>query len=256
MTGILDGKAALVTGGGSGIGRATAIAMAREGARVAVSDLSRDGIDETVALINAAGGQSIAIQGDVTDETDVANMVARTVSAFGRIDSAFNNAGVAGRSVGPPGQRIHELTQASVAKMLSVNLMGVFLCLKYEVAQMLKQGGGGAIVNTASIAGLVGLATSAHYVATKHGVVGLTKSAAIEYAQDGIRVNCVNPGYIKTPMTKETMDERYDEIIAKVPARRLGVPEEIAEAVVWMCSDKASFMTGASQVVDGGYSAA
>ncbi|MGY3534631.1 MULTISPECIES: SDR family NAD(P)-dependent oxidoreductase [Bradyrhizobium] len=256
MAGILDGKAALVTGGGSGIGRATAIAMAREGARVAVSDLSRDGIEQTVALINAAGGQSIAIQGDVTDETDVANMVARTVSAFGRIDCAFNNAGVAGRSVGPPGQRIHELTQASVAKMFSVNLMGVFLCLKYEVAQMLKQGGGGAIVNTASIAGLVGLATSAHYVATKHGVVGLTKSAAIEYAQDGIRVNCVNPGYIKTPMTKETMDERYDEIIAKVPARRLGVPEEIAEAVVWMCSDKASFMTGASQVVDGGYSAA
>ncbi|GEC56629.1 NAD(P)-dependent dehydrogenase (short-subunit alcohol dehydrogenase family) [Bradyrhizobium japonicum] len=256
MAGILDGKAALVTGGGSGIGRATAIAMAREGARVAVSDLSMDGIEETVALINAAGGQSIAIQGDVTDEADVANMVARTVSAFGRIDCAFNNAGVAGRSVGPPGQRIHELTQASVAKMFSVNLMGVFLCLKYEIAQMLKQGGGGAIVNTASIAGLVGLATSGHYVATKHGVVGLTKSAAIEYAQDGIRVNCVNPGYIKTPMTRETMDERYDEIIAKVPVRRLGVPEEIAEAVVWMCSDKASFMTGASHVVDGGYSAA
>jgi len=256
MAGILDGKAALVTGGGSGIGRATAIAMAREGARVAVSDLSKDGIDETVALINAAGGQSIPIRGDVTDQADVANMVARTVSAFGRIDCAFNNAGVAGRSVGPPGQRIHELTQASVAKMFSVNLMGVFLCLKYEVAQMLKQGGGGAIVNTASIAGLVGLATSGHYVATKHGVVGLTKSAAIEYAQDGIRVNCVNPGYIKTPMTKETMDERYDEIIAKVPVRRLGVPEEIAEAVVWMCSDKASFMTGASQVIDGGYSAA
>ncbi|WFU32573.1 glucose 1-dehydrogenase [Bradyrhizobium brasilense] len=256
MAGILDGKAALVTGGGSGIGRATAIAMAREGARVAVSDLSKDGIEETVALINAAGGQSIAIQGDVTDEAEVANMVARTVSAFGRIDCAFNNAGVAGRSVGPPGQRIHELTQASVAKMFSVNLMGVFLCLKYEVAQMLKQGDGGAIVNTASIAGLVGLATSGHYVATKHGVVGLTKSAAIEYAQDGIRVNCVNPGYIKTPMTKETMDERYDEIIAKIPVRRLGVPEEIAEAVVWMCSDKASFMTGASHVVDGGYSAA
>lgn len=256
MTGILDGKAALVTGGGSGIGRATAIAMAREGARVAVSDLSKEGIDETVALINAAGGQSIAIQGDVTDEADVANMVSRTVSAFGRIDCAFNNAGVAGRSVGPPGQCIHELTQSSVAKMFSVNLMGVFLCLKYEIAQMLKQGGGGAIVNTASIAGLVGLATSAHYVATKHGVVGLTKSAAIEYAQDGIRVNCVNPGYIKTPMTRETMDERYDEIIAKVPVRRLGVPEEIAEAVVWMCSDKASFMTGASHVIDGGYSAA
>jgi NAD(P)-dependent dehydrogenase (short-subunit alcohol dehydrogenase family) len=121
---------------------------------------------------------------------------------------------------------------------------------------MLAQGGGGAIVNTASIAGLIGLATSAHYVAAKHGVVGLTKSAAIEYAQDGIRVNCVNPGYIQTPMTRETMEERFDEIMAKVPVRRLGVPEEIAEAVVWMCSEKASFMTGASHVVDGGYSAA
>jgi NAD(P)-dependent dehydrogenase (short-subunit alcohol dehydrogenase family) len=256
MAGILDGKVALVTGGASGIGRATALAMAREGARVAVSDLSKDGIEGTVALINGIGGQSIAIQGDVTKEADVANMVARTVSAFGRIDCAFNNAGVAGRSVGPPGERIHQLSEASVAKMFSVNLMGVFLCLKHEIAQMLKQGGGGAIVNTASIAGLIGLATSGHYVATKHGVVGLTKTAAIEYAQDGIRVNCVNPGYIKTPMTKETMDERYDEIMAKVPVKRLGVPEEIAEAVIWMCSDKASFMTGASHVIDGGYSAA
>ena len=140
--------------------------------------------------------------------------------------------------------------------MLSINLMGVFLCLKHELTQMLAQGEGGAIVNTASIAGLIGLATSAHYVAAKHGVVGLTKSAAIEYAQDGIRVNCVNPGYIRTPMTKETMEERFDEIMAKVPVKRLGVPEEIAEAVVWMCSDKASFMTGASHVVDGGYTAA
>ena len=256
MTGILDGKVALVTGGASGIGRATALAMAREGARVAVSDLSGEGIEATVAMINAGGGQGIAITGDVAEEADVANMVARTVSAFGRLDCAFNNAGVAGRSVGPPGQRTHELSQSSVAKMLAINLMGVFLCLKHEIAQMLTQGGGGAIVNTASIAGLIGLATSAHYVAAKHGVVGLTKSAAIEYAQDGIRVNCVNPGYIKTPMTKETMDERFDEIMAKVPVRRLGIPEEIAEAVVWMCSEKASFMTGASHVVDGGYTAA
>ena len=256
MAGILDGKVALVTGGGSGIGRATAVAMAREGARVAVSDLSKDGIEATVALINAGGGQGIAIAGDVADEAAVANMLGRTVSAFGRIDCAFNNAGVAGRSVGPVGQRTHELAQSSVAKMFSVNLMGVFLCMKHEIAQMLTQGSGGAIVNTASIAGLIGLATSAHYVAAKHGVVGLTKSAAIEYARDGIRVNCVNPGYIQTPMTKETMEERFDEIMAKVPVRRLGVPEEIAEAVVWMCSDKASFMTGASHVVDGGYTAA
>jgi NAD(P)-dependent dehydrogenase (short-subunit alcohol dehydrogenase family) len=209
-----------------------------------------------VGLINAGGGQGIAIAGDVADEAAVANMVARTVSAFGRIDCAFNNAGVAGRSVGPVGQRTHELAQSSVAKMFSINLIGVFLCMKHEITQMLAQGGGGAIVNTASIAGLIGLATSAHYVAAKHGVVGLTKSAAIEYAQDGIRVNCVNPGYIQTPMTKETMEERFDEIMAKVPVRRLGVPDEIAEAVVWMCSDKASFMTGASHVVDGGYTAA
>ena len=256
MTGILDGKVALVTGGASGIGRATAVAMAREGARVAVADRAEETAAETVALINAAGGQAIAIGGDATKEADVAAMVARTVSAFGRIDCAFNNAGVATRAVGPAGQRIHELSQASFDTMLAVNLTGVFLCLKHEVAQMLTQGVGGAIVNTASIAGLIGLPTSAHYVAAKHGVVGLTKTAAIEYAQDGIRVNCVNPGYVKTPMTKETMETRFDEIMAKVPMRRLGIPEEIAEAVVWMCSDKASFMTGASHVIDGGYYAA
>ena len=256
MTGILDGKVALVTGGASGIGRATAVAMAREGARVAVADCAEETAAETVALINAAGGQAIAIGGDVTKEADVAAMVERTVSAFGRIDCAFNNAGVATRAVGPAGQRIHELSQASFDAMLAVNLTGVFLCLKHEVAQMLTQGVGGAIVNTASIAGLIGLPTSAHYVAAKHGVVGLTKTAAMEYAQDGIRVNCVNPGYVKTPMTKETMETRFDEIMAKVPMRRLGIPEEIAEAVVWMCSDKASFMTGASHVIDGGYYAA
>lgn len=256
MTGILDGKVALVTGGASGIGRATAAAMAREGARVAVADRAEESASGTVALINAAGGQAIAIGGDVTREADVIAMVARTVAAFGRLDCAFNNAGIAGRAVGPAGQRIHELSQTSFDTMLAVNLTGVFLCLKHEIKQMLAQGGGGAIVNTASIAGLIGLPTSGHYVAAKHGVVGLTKTAAMEYALDGIRVNCVNPGYITTPMTKETLEARGEEILAKVPMRRTGTPEEIAEAVVWMCSDKASFMTGAAQVVDGGYFAA
>jgi NAD(P)-dependent dehydrogenase (short-subunit alcohol dehydrogenase family) len=256
MAGILEGKVALVTGGGSGIGRATAVAMAREGARVAVSDLSKDGIEATVALINAGGGQGIAIAGDVTSEADVANMVARTVSAYGRLDCAYNNAGISSRADSPAGTRLHEVTKSAVDKMLSVNLAGVFLCLKHEIVQMLKQGGGGAIVNTSSIAGLVGLPTSSHYVAAKHGVVGLTKTAAIEYARDGIRVNCVNPGYIKTPMTDDIMKTRYEEIMAKVPMHRLGSAEEIAEAVVWMCSDRASFMTGASHVVDGGFSAA
>jgi len=256
MAGILEGKVALVTGGASGIGQATAVAMAREGARLAVADRAEADAAATVGMINAAGGQAIAIGADVTREQDVAAMVARTVSAFGRIDCAFNNAGIATRAVGPPGQRTHEFSQEAFDRMLAVNLTGVFLCLKHEVMQMLAQGGGGAIVNTASIAGLIGLATSSHYVAAKHGVVGLTKSAAIEYAQDGIRVNCVNPGYVTTPMTKETIEERGQDILAKVPMRRFGVPNEIAEAVVWMCSDKASFMTGASHVIDGGYQAA
>jgi NAD(P)-dependent dehydrogenase (short-subunit alcohol dehydrogenase family) len=256
MAGILEGKAALVTGGGSGIGQATAVAMSREGARVAVADITEEAAAKTVALINRAGGQAIAIGGDVANEPDVAALVARTVAAFGRLDCAFNNAGINGRAVGPAGQRTHELSRDAFDRMLAVNLTGVFMCMKHEITQMLAQGGGGAIVNTASIAGLVGLATSTHYVAAKHGVVGLTKTAAMEYAADGIRVNCVNPGYIETPMTDEMMKTRYDAVMAKVPMNRLGTAGEIAEAVVWMCSDKASFMTGASHVIDGGYYAA
>jgi NAD(P)-dependent dehydrogenase (short-subunit alcohol dehydrogenase family) len=255
MTGLLEGKAALVTGGASGIGRAAALAMAREGARVAVSDRTEDRSAETVALINAAGGQAIAIGGDVAEEADVAAMVARTVAAFGRLDCAFNNAGIGGASAGPLNRRLHEWERGNFDTMLAVNLTGVFLCMKHEIVRMLAQGGG-AIVNTASIAGLIGLATSASYVAAKHGVVGLTKSAAIEYGRDNIRVNCVNPGYITTPMTEAIVRTRYDALMAKVPMNRMGVPEEIAEAVVWMLSDKASFMTGASQVIDGGYYAA
>jgi NAD(P)-dependent dehydrogenase (short-subunit alcohol dehydrogenase family) len=256
MAGILEGKAALVTGGASGIGRATAVAMAREGARVAVADRTQESAAATVALINAAGGQAVAIGGDVTKEADVTAMVARTVAAFGKIDCAFNNAGISGRAVGPVGQKTHEMSRESFDGMLAVNLTGVFLCMKHEIAQMLKQGTGGSIVNTSSIAGLIGLPTATHYVAAKHGVVGLTKTAAMEYAKDKIRVNCVNPGYIKTPMTDETMKTRYDELMTKVPMNRLGVPEEIAEAVVWICSDKASFVTGASHIIDGGYFAA
>jgi len=256
MTGILQGKTALVTGGGSGIGQATAVAMSREGARVAVADLTEEAAAKTVALINRSGGQAIAIGGDVANESDVAALVVRSVAAFGRLDCAFNNAGISSRAVGPAGQRTHELSREAFDRMLAVNLTGVFMCMKYEIMQMLAQGGGGAIVNTASIAGLVGLATSTHYVAAKHGVVGLTKTAAMEYAADGIRVNCVNPGYIETPMTDEMMKTRYDAVMAKVPMNRLGTAGEIAEAVVWMCSDKASFMTGASHVIDGGYYAA
>ena len=205
MTGILDGKIALVTGGASGIGRATAVAMAREGARVAVADRSEESAAATVALINAAGGQAIAIGGDVTREADAAAMVARTVSAFGRLDCAFNNAGVAANAVGPRGQRTHELSRASFDSMLAVNLTGVFLCMKHEIAQMLAQGGGGAIVNTASIAGLVGLRTSAHYVAAKHGVVGLTKTAAMEYAHRR------HPGELRQSRLYHNADDQGDD---------------------------------------------
>jgi len=229
--------------------------MAREGARVAVSDLTEESAAATVALINAGGGQAIAIGADVAREADVQAMVARAVAAFGRLDCAFNNAGISPRNVGPTGQRTHEMSQESFDGMLAVNLTGVFLCMKHEIPHMLANGGG-SIVNTASIAGLIGLSTASNYVAAKHGVVGITKTAAMEYAQDNIRVNCVNPGYIKTPMTDPTMAERYDVLMTKVPMNRLGTPEEIAEAVVWMLSDKASFMTGASHVVDGGYYAA
>jgi NAD(P)-dependent dehydrogenase (short-subunit alcohol dehydrogenase family) len=255
MAGLLEGKSALVTGGASGIGRATALAMVREGARVAVADKSADGAGETVSMINSGGGQAIALAVDVADESAVQAMVARTLDAFGRLDCAFNNAGIAPYHVGPGGQRTHEMSRQAFDGMLAINLSGVFLCMKHEIAHMLGQGGG-AIVNTASVAGLVGLPTAANYVAAKHGVVGLTKSAAMEYAQDGIRVNCVNPGYIKTPMTDPGMARRYDQLMTKVPMHRLGLPEEIAEAVVWMCSDKASFMTGACHVIDGGYYAA
>ena len=255
MAGLLAGKTALVTGGASGIGRATAVMMAREGARVAVADRTEESAAATVALINAAGGQAIAVGGDVAVEADVAALVARTIAAFGGLDCAFNNAGVGGRGVGPVGLRIHETSQDSFDGMMAINLRSVFLCMKHEIAHMLGHGGG-AIVNTASIAGLVGLPTSAHYVAAKHGVVGLTKTAAMEYARDNIRVNCVNPGYIATPMTDEVMKTRHDELMTKVPMRRLGTADEIAEAVVWMCSNRASFMTGASHVIDGGYYAA
>ena len=256
MSLLLSSKSALVTGGASGIGRATALAMAREGARVAVADLTEQSAAETVELINAAGGQAIALGGDVADEAAVAAMVARTVAAFGRLDCAFNNAGIAPRHVGPSGQRTHEMSRQSFDDMLAINLTGVFLCMKHEIIQMLGQGSGGSIVNTSSIAGLVGLHSASNYVAAKHGVVGLTKTAALEYAGDNIRVNCVNPGYVKTPMTDPHMAERYAQQIAKVPMNRMGVPEEIAEAVVWMLSDRASFMTGASHIVDGGYYAA
>jgi len=254
MSGLLEGKSALITGGGGGIGRATALAFAREGARVAVADAAADSAQETVRLINQAGGQAMTLTGDVTEATVVEGMVKSVVSAYGRLDCAFNNAGIAGFQVDASGKKTADWSEAAFDRMIAVNLKGVWLCMKHELTQMVAQGGG-AIVNTASIAGLVGLPTSSAYVAAKHGVVGLTKTAAIEYAADNVRVNAVCPGYIETKMTEDAMRRRGGQILALVPYRRMGKPEEIAEMVLWLCTDRASYVSGAAYNVDGGYMA-
>lgn len=252
MAGMLDGKTALISGAARGIGRATALLFAREGARVAVADLNADGAKDTVTEINKAGGQAISIAVEVTKPDQVSAMVARTVDAFGRLDCAFNNAGIAGYQVGSTGQKTADWSEEAFDRMIAVNLKGVWLAMRAELEVMVRQGGG-AIVNTASIAGLVGLPTSSAYVAAKHGVAGLTKTAAIEYAAQKVRVNAVCPGYIETDMTREVMSRRGDQIMATTPFRRMGTAAEIAEMVCWLCSDRASYVTGALYNVDGGY---
>jgi len=254
MAGIVEGKVALVTGGGGGIGRASALAFAREGARVAVADFAAAAAHETVSQINAAGGQAITLTGDVTRAKDVRTMIEDTIAAYGRLDCAFNNAGIAPYQVDTSGKKTAEWSEASFDRMIAVNLKGVWLCMKEEIPRMQSQGGG-AIVNTASIAGLIGLATSSAYVAAKHGVIGLTKTAALEYADAKIRVNAVCPGFIKTQMTEDTMRRRGEVLLAQIPFHRMGEPGEIAEMVVWLCSDRASYVTGASYNVDGGWMA-
>src|SRR5437868_469476 len=254
MAGIVEGKVALVTGGGGGIGRASALAFAREGARVAVADFAADTARDTVALINAAGGQAITLTGDVTRGKDVSAMIDDTVAAYGRLDCAFNNAGIAPYQVNASGKKTADWEEKSFDRMVAVNLKGVWLCMKAEI-KVMQIHGGGAIVNTGSIAGLIGLPTSSAYVAAKHGVIGLTKTAALEYADAKIRVNAVCPGFIRTAMTEDTMRRRGEQILAQIPSHRMGKPEEIAEMVVWLCSERASYVTGAAYNVDGGWMA-
>lgn len=254
MPGMLDGKVALVTGGGGGIGRATALAMVREGARVAVADFDAASARDTVARINQAGGQAVTLTGDVTSAETVQAMIDDTLAAYGRIDCTFNNAGIAPYQVDASGRKTADWEEASFDRMIAVNLKGVWLCMKAEIRQMLKQGGG-SIVNTGSIAGLIGLPTSSAYVAAKHGVLGLTKTAALEYADAGIRVNAVCPGFIQTRMTQDAMQRRGEIIITNTPLGRMGQPGEIAEMVVWLLSERASYVTGAAYNVDGGWMA-
>jgi len=248
-TGALHGKAALVTGGGSGLGRASAIAFARAGATVTVADVDADGGKETAALVfEEAGGDAEFVRADVTDPDDVAAMVDKAVSRWGRLDCAVNNAGTTG-----PGAPTADYTLEDWNRTVGLNLTGVFLCLRYEIPAMLEHGG--AIVNMASGAGLVGFPGLPAYVASKHGVVGLTRAAALEYAPQGVRVNAICPGSTRTPMLESFMggDEKVERMMTRsVPLGRLGRPEEIAEAVVWLCSDAASFVVGHALAVDGG----
>ena len=250
MAGRLAGKVAVVTGGSSGIGRATALIFAREGAKVVVADVNVEGGAETVRLLNAAGGEAVFVQTDVARAAEVETLVKKAVETYGRLDCAFNNAAIEGVI-----QPTVEYAEAHWDRVLAINLKGVWLCMKYEIQQMLKQGGG-AIVNTASVAGLIGLPGFSAYVAAKHGVTGLTRTAALEYAKAGIRVNAVCPGAIRTPMFERGARDNpgiEEQIVAMEPVGRMAAPAEVGEAVVWLCSDAASFVTGLPMVVDGGW---
>lgn len=253
MSGILDGKVAIITGAGSGIGRAASRVFARDGAKLVLADWIETGGAETLRIVQDLGAEAVFAKTDVSRREDVDALVAKAVTAFGRLDCAFNNAGIEGASA-----VTHECTEENWSKVIAVDLTGVWLCMRAEIAQMLKQGGGGAIVNTSSGAGLAGVRGMPAYVAAKHGVAGLTKAAAVEYGRHNIRVNAVCPGPIRTPMMARLLGERPDaeqRFARGGPLKRLGEAEEIAETVAWLCSDRASYVTGVPMPVDGGFMA-
>lgn len=247
------GKVAVVTGAGSGIGRACAVAFAAEGAQVIIADTAAKGGAETVRLIEAAHGEAVFVPCDVSKSADVQALMATTVKTYGRLDCACNNAGISG-----PALTSGDYAEADWRKVIDVNLTGAWLCMKYELPLMLKQGAG-AIVNMASILGKVGFATAPAYVAAKHGLIGLTQTAALEYATQNIRINAVCPGFIYTPLLEQAGmragSEMHKLISDLHPMKRLGTSEEVAGAVLWLCSEAAAFVTGHALMVDGGYTA-
>jgi NAD(P)-dependent dehydrogenase (short-subunit alcohol dehydrogenase family) len=250
MTRELEGKVGLVTGGTSGVGRETSVLFAKSGAKVVIAGRREPEGEETIELIRAAGGEGLFVKADVSKVSEVEALIQKAVERFGRLDVAFNNAGIEG--VWAP---IIKQSEEDWDRTIQVNLKGVWLCLKYEIKQMVKQGKGGAIVNMASITGLVGSAGAAAYSASKHGVIGLTKSTALEMARSGIRINAVCPGVIETSMSERLFGAPnvHKYVLSCHPVGRFGRPAEVAEAVVWMCSDRASFMTGQCLVLDGGF---
>jgi NAD(P)-dependent dehydrogenase (short-subunit alcohol dehydrogenase family) len=250
--GSFAGKVAFVTGAANGIGRAAALAFAREGAGVVIADVSEQGNQETARMVEEAGRRALAVRCDVSRAEDVKAALDKAVDAFGRLDYAFNNAGVE-----QPITATADLTEEEWDRIVGINLRGVFLCMKHEIPLMLRQGGG-AIVNTSSGAGVKGFAGQAAYCAAKYGIVGLSKAAALDYAKSNIRINAVCPGIIETPMMDRFSGgtpEGRARVIAQEPIGRMGKPEEIAAAVIWLCSDAAAFVVGHAMVIDGGQTA-
>ncbi len=253
MAGMLEGKVVLVTGAGGGIGRASAHLFAREGARVALSDINAEELERTAELARVDGGEVLTFQADLAIGAEIDAMIGAVVKSYGRLDCAFNNAGITGGQVGQGGRDTVEWDEEAFDRIIQINLKGTWLCMRAEIRQMLRQGGG-TILNTASLAGIAGFITTTGYAASKHAIVGMTKTAALEFAPS-IRVNALCPGFVDTDMLKDTMARRGEMILGQIPFKRLADPGEMAEFACWALSDRASYASGQAFAIDGAYMA-